>query len=238
MRSLLVGTVAAVVLLILGSAGLLASWLSGSTRPLHVLSRLGIRIILRVAGIRLVVTGRERLADDETYMFVGNHVSNLDPPVSYLATGRDVRTFTKIEVFRLPIFGRVIRRAGFPAVDRSDRRQALAALKDAAAALADGHDFLAFPEGTRSDTGDLGEFKKGPFVMAIQGSVPVAPFVLRGTRELLPKGSSRVGSGVVEIEFLQPVATAHLSLKDRDALGSEVRGVVAASLAASEAVLQ
>ena len=48
-------------------------------------------------------------------MFVGNHASNLDPPVSYVATDRDVRTFTKIEVFRLPIFGRVMRRAGFPA---------------------------------------------------------------------------------------------------------------------------
>jgi 1-acyl-sn-glycerol-3-phosphate acyltransferase len=216
---------------ILGPAGLFVSWLSDSARPLHVLARLAIRVILRLAGIRVTVTGHERLAADQTYMFVGNHVSNLDPPVSYVAIARDVRTFTKVEVFRLPIFGRVMRRAGFPAIDRSDRRKAVAALKEAAAALAAGHDFLAFPEGTRSETGELGEFKKGPFVMAIQGGVPVAPFILRGTRDVLPKGSQRLDAGTVEVEFLEPVPTAHLTVKDRDALRGEVRAMVAAALA-------
>jgi len=236
-RRFFVTSAALFALLVFGPAGLLVSWLSGSVRPLHVLSRLAIRVILRIAGIRVVVTGRERLAADETYMFVCNHVSNLDPPVAYVATGRDVRTFTKIEVFRLPIFGRVIRRAGFPAVDRSDRRKAIAALNEASAALAEGHDFLAFPEGTRSETGALGEFKKGPFVMALQGGVPVAPFVLRGTRELLPKGSQRLGAGVVEVEFLDPVPTAHLTVADREALRAQVREAVAAALADSEPVL-
>lgn len=224
-------------LLVFGPLGLLASWLSDSARPLHLLARQSIRGILRLAGIRVVVSGHERLAADETYMFVGNHVSNLDPPVAYLATGRDVRTFTKIEVFRVPIFGRVIRRAEFPAVDRRDRRRAIAALNEASAALAEGHDFLAFPEGTRSETGALGEFKKGPFVMAIQGGVPIAPFILRGTRDLLPKGSRRLSGGVVEVEFLEPVPTAHLSVKDRDVLRGEVRALMAAALTASEAVL-
>jgi len=237
MRNLLVGVLAVLALLTFGPAGLLASWLSGSVRPLHVLSRLAIRSILRVAGVRVVVTGRERLVADETYMFVGNHVSNLDPPVSYVATDRDVRTFTKIEVFRLPIFGSVIRRAGFPAIDRGDRRKAISALNDAASALAEGHDFLAFPEGTRSPTGDLGEFKKGPFVMAILGGVAVAPFVLRGTRDLLPKGGGRLGAGVVEVEFLEPVPTAHLSVDERDGLRGEVRAAMAAALAAAEPVL-
>ena len=220
-----------------GPAGLFVSWVTGSARPLHVLSRLTIRVILRLAGIRVVVSGRERLDPDQTYMFVSNHVSNLDPPVAYVATDRDVRTFTKIEVFRLPIFGRVMRRAEFPAVDRGDRRKAIAALKAAASALAEGHDFLAFPEGTRSETGALGEFKKGPFVMAIQGGVPVAPFVLHGTRDLLPKGSRRLAAGVVEVEFLEPVPTAHLSIKDRDVLLAEVRAMVAASLADADPVL-
>jgi 1-acyl-sn-glycerol-3-phosphate acyltransferase len=230
MRNLLVGTAAVLALLTFGPAGLLASWLSGSVRPLHKLSRLAIRVILRLGGVRLVVTGSERLAADETYMFVGNHVSNLDPPVSYVAIARDVRTFTKVEVFRLPIFGRVIRRAGFPAIDRSDRRKAIAALSAASAALAEGHDFLAFPEGTRSETGALGEFKKGPFVMAIQASVPVAPFVLCGTRDRLPKGSQRLSAGVVEVEFLEPVPTAHLSFEHRDELREEVRTAIAAAL--------
>lgn len=236
-RRFVVGFAGAVALVAFGPAGLFVSWVTGSVRPLHVLSRLTIQAVLRIAGIRVVVHGHERLDPDQTYMFVGNHVSNLDPPVSYVAVHRDVRTFTKIEVFRLPIFGRVIRRAGFPAVDRGDRRKAIAALNEAASALAEGHDFLAFPEGTRSETGALGEFKKGPFVMAIQGGVPVAPFVLRGTRELLPKGSRRLGAGVVEVEFLEPVPTAHLSVKDRNSLMADVREMVATALADNDPVL-
>ena len=73
--------------------------------------------------------------------------------------------------------------------------------------------------------------------MAIQGGVPIAPFVLRGTRELLPKGSQRLGAGVVEVEFLEPVPTAHLALKDRDALRGKIRAAVAAALADTEPVL-
>lgn len=229
-RSLAVGLATGILILLLGPLGIVAAWISGSARPLYVLSTLGIRCILLVAGIRLVVRGHELLDPDETYVFVANHVSNLDPPVAYLATRREIRTLAKAEVFNIPIFGRVLKMAGFPAVHRKDRASAVAALTEAAAVLAAGHDFMAFPEGTRSKTGRLGEFKKGPFVMAIQAQKPVAPMVLRGTREVWPRGTMRLSTGTVEIDFLEPVQVGGLIMDDRDTLRLDVRARIAAHL--------
>jgi 1-acyl-sn-glycerol-3-phosphate acyltransferase len=236
-RSLLVGVTAAVAIVVLGPIGLVAAWLSGSSRPLFVLASAGIRTILWVGGVRLVVRGRERLDPDIAYVFLANHVSNLDPPVAYLATGRDVRTLAKAEVFNIPVFGKVLKTAGFPAVHRGDRMKAIAALSAAAEVLADGHDFMAFPEGTRSATGELGAFKKGPFIMAIQAGAPIAPMILRGTREAWPRGSRLLRAGIVEIEFLEPIPTAALAVEDRDALRHRVRAAMAEALAASVPVL-
>jgi 1-acyl-sn-glycerol-3-phosphate acyltransferase len=236
-RNVLVGITAAVTIVALGPVGLLTAWASGSSRPLFVLSSAGIRAILWVGGVRLVVSGRDRLDADTAYVFLANHVSNLDPPVAYLATDRDVRTLAKAEVFRIPVFGKVLKMAGFPAVHRGDRTKAIAALSAAAEVLADGHDFMAFPEGTRSPSGELGEFKKGPFIMALQAGAPIAPMVLRGTGEVWPKGTMRLQAGTVEIEFLDPVPTVELTVDDRDSLRHSVRAAMAEALATGAPVL-
>lgn len=178
-----------------------------------------------------MVRGHETLDPEQTYVFVANHVSNLDPPAAYLATDREIRTLAKAEVFNIPIFGRVLKMAGFPAVHRGDRNRAVETLTEAAAVLAAGHDFMAFPEGTRSRTGELGKFKKGPFIMAIQAQVPVAPMVLRGTREVWPRGSMRVSAGTVEIDFLEPLSTHGMTMDDRDELRGTVRDRMAEALA-------
>lgn len=233
LRSALVLVAAAAVVVILGPVGLLLAWLTRSARPLFALAEPAVRMLLALAGVRLEIVGRERLAPDTAYVFVANHVSNLDPPIAYIAIGRDVRALAKAELFRIPVFGSVLRRAGFPAVDRSDRSRAIAALQTAAAELTAGHDFLAFPEGTRSPTGALGAFKKGPFVMAIEGQAPVAPLLIRGTRELLPRGSLLARPGRVRVEFLEPVPTRGLQVGDRDDLRTRTHEAMAARLGAN-----
>ena len=236
-RSVVIGLTTAVAITLLGPPGLLIAWVSGSPRLLYKLARLGIWTIFAVGGIRLVVSGKKHLDPDVAYVFLANHVSNIDPPVAYMATGRDVRTLAKAEVFKIPVFGTVMRMAGFPAAHRGDRKKAISTLTAAAEVLGDGHDFMVFPEGTRSVTGKLGAFKKGSFVMAIQAGAPIVPVVLRGTREIWPRGSMRLCAGTVEIEFLEPVPTADLEMEDRDALRREVRDTMAAVLAANEPVL-
>ncbi len=107
----------------------------------------------------------------------------------------------------------------------------------AADALADGHDFLAFPEGTRSSGGSLGGFKKGPFIMALSAQAPVAPVLVHGTRDLLPPGSLLLRRGTVRVQFLDPVATTGLRMDDRDALRDRVHSLMSSALAAEAEVL-
>lgn len=208
--------------LVLGPPTLLVSWLSGSPAPLFAVGGLGVRLGLCLAGIRVEVVGRERLDPRATYVFMPNHRSNVDPPVIYRALGRRVRMLAKAELFRLPILGAALRLAGFVPVVRQDRERAIEAVEEAVEWIRRGRDFVVFPEGTRSPDGSLLPLKKGPFVMAIKAAVPVVPVVIEGTAELMPKGDWRIRPGRVEVEILEPVATAGLTVEDKESLRSRV----------------
>ena len=215
-------------------AGLVAyglALLTGSAAPLYAAGRLGVKVALFLAGTRIEVQGSEHLRDHRNTMIVANHVSHLDAPVLLQALGIDYRAVAKKEVFQFPVLGSVLRRAGFIDVDRADRAQATRAIARAVAALQGGACFLIFPEGTRSRTGELGPFKKGGFVVAMDAASRIVPVVLRGTRELMPRGGFRIRPGTVTVRVLDPIPASSYSYDDRDALIGEVRQRMAAALA-------
>jgi 1-acyl-sn-glycerol-3-phosphate acyltransferase len=204
--------------------------LSRSPRVLYALGRFGVRVALTLAGTRIVVEGRDRIADPRNTIVMPNHVSHLDAPVLLHALGIDFKAVAKKEVFQFPVFSSCLRFAGFIAVDRADRAQATRALGQATESLKAGACFVLFPEGTRSRTGDLGEFKKGGFMLAIEAASRIVPVALSGTRELMPKGGFRILPGTVSVRVLDPVDAGRYSYADRDLLVQEVKGRIAAAL--------
>ena len=216
------------------AAGLLSygvALLTGSSAFMYTCGRFGIRVALVLAGTRIEVLGKEGLADSRNTVIVANHISHLDAPVLLQALGVDFKAVAKKEVFKLPVLGAVLRLAGFIEVDRGDRAQATRAIARAVEALKGGDCFLIFPEGTRSRTGDLGPFKKGGFVVAMDAGSRIVPVALQGTRELMPRGGFRIRPGTVRVRVLDPVMAGSYSYDDRNALASEVRGRIAAALA-------
>jgi 1-acyl-sn-glycerol-3-phosphate acyltransferase len=211
--------------------GYLLSRLTGRVSILYHLGRLGVRGALFLAGTRMVVEGRERVADPRNTVVISNHVSHLDAPVLLQGLGIDYKAVAKKELFRIPFFSAVLRAAGFVEVDRSDREQARRAIDRAAESLRSGDCFLMFPEGTRSRTGELGEFKKGAFVAALEAGSRIVPVALTGTRELMPKGRLAIRRGTVRVRVLDPVDAGRYSYADRDRLIADVRGRIAAALA-------
>lgn len=226
LRSALVGLVLVTITAIGGPPLLLVAWVTGSARPLFWAGATSVRLALALAGIRLRVTGRERLDPGTTYLFMPNHQSNLDPPVVLLAIGRDVRMMAKAPLFRLPLLGRALRLARFVPVVREVREQAIAAVREAAARLGEGYDFVVFPEGTRSRDGHLLPFKKGPFYMAVEAGVPVVPVAVHGTAALLPRGSRRILPGEVRVDFLEPVVARGGGTAAREDLRRRVRAAL------------
>ena len=206
----------------------------GSPALLYTLGRFGVRVGLRLAGTKVVLEGREKLGDPANTVVMANHVSFLDAPLLFEAFGIDFKAVVKKEIFRFPFFGACLRFAGFIEVDRADRAQSTAAIGRAAESLRKGACFLIFPEGTRTQSGELGEFRKGAFVVAIDAGSRIVPVALSGLRERLPRGGFRISPGVVHVKVLDPFDAGSYSYDERDRLIAEVRGRIAGALAGED----
>ena len=205
---------------------LLLSRLTGSARPLYLLSDWGLRGAFRLAGIRITTENLERLGDGRNMVIVSNHASHLDAPALFLALGVPFVALTKREVFDIPFFSAVILRAGFIPIQRGDRTEAVGAVARMVAALRKGACVLVFPEGTRSPTGELGPFKKGGFLAAVEARSRVVPIAVHGTRDLMPRHGYALRPGHVRVSILDPVDTGRYSPSDRDRVIAQVRSQI------------
>lgn len=215
------------------TAGLVAiphAVLTRSPALIYRLGRFGIRLSLAIAGIQVVVRGRENLPPDPHFIYMMNHVSNLDGPVLFLHLPGEVKALGKKEVFKLPVLSTAMKLAGFIPLDRANRQTAIEGMRLAAASARRGASFLVAPEGTRSRDGRLLPFKKGGFLMAIDSGVPILPISVRGAFERMPSGSFAIQPGTIELVFHKPVPTSGLAPEDRDRLMAEVRSRIESGL--------
>jgi 1-acyl-sn-glycerol-3-phosphate acyltransferase len=185
---------------------------------------LAARAGVRVAGLRVTVIGREQLDPAQTYLFMANHVSNIDPPLLVPLLGRRISALGKKELFALPLFGTALRIAQFVPVDRSHRESAIESVREAASVLKGGLSMLVYPEGTRSHDGKLLPFKKGAFYLAQTAGVPIVPITMVGVHEAWPKGKFEINPGPVKIVFHQPIDTS--SYSSREELMAAVRAAI------------
>jgi 1-acyl-sn-glycerol-3-phosphate acyltransferase len=208
--------------------GFPALYLTGRIDLLWKLSLWAARNGYQLAGIRVHVVGREKLEDGRAYLFLSNHASNLDPPVITNQLGRRISIIAKKELFGIPLFRRAMRAGGFVALDRGDRHSAVQSVREAVRVLQSGLGMMIFPEGTRSPDGRLLPFKKGPFHLAMDAGVPVAPITISGTHEAWPKRSKRLRAGEVVVTFHQPLDPHRF--RNREELMEAVRLAIESAL--------
>lgn len=229
----LLRTLSAVLFLVIfiPAAALVAfpwTFLRGNADFLYSLGMMGARTAVRLAGIRIHVEGRERLDPARSYIFMANHVSNIDPPVLIPQLPRRTSVLVKKELFRIPVLGAAMKLASLVPVDRSNRDAAVASMHEAAVVVESGINMTIFPEGTRSPDGRMLPFKKGPFYLALESGAPVVPVTILGTREIMPKGSRLIHSAATRLVFHPPISVQ--DFPDRDALMEAVRESIARAL--------
>lgn len=177
------------------------------------------RNILRAADVRVQVKGLENVPKSGHFILISNHQSHFDSLVIVSYIEKHIRFVAKAELFKIPFFGSALKAAGNIKVDRSGSEKDRETLQQAIHALQTRVSIAFFPEGTRSEDGVLGPFKKGAAVLAIQAQVPILPVAVAGTVEILPKGSIRIRAGrKVALCIGAPISTTGKTLDDRDTL--------------------
>jgi 1-acyl-sn-glycerol-3-phosphate acyltransferase len=201
-------------------------WIRKSEVKVQVFPRYWGRIMCWLAGVRVRVEGIENIDAMQSYIFVGNHCSQYDICSFQGYFPHDFRWLAKKELFRIPLFGQAMHRAGYISVDRSHGRQALKSLDEAAKRIAAGSSVLIFPEGTRSADGTLQEFKTGAILLAAKAGVPVVPVGFNGSYNVLPKGKLLPRSGEVVIRVGMPISMHHAKASDKQKLAQELHAAV------------
>ena len=187
-------------------------------RGYHFCARVWAKIILWTAGVKVKVFGLENIDPNNDYVFVSNHCSNFDIPVVITSIPNQIRLVAKKELSKIPFMGWSLRMGDYILIDRANRNDSMKSLEDGVSKLQNGRSVLMFAEGTRSVTGEIREFKKGPFLLAIKAQVPVVPVTINYTQNIMVKNTLIVKSGTVEIHIEKPISTKGLNEDDRHRL--------------------
>lgn len=217
-------------ILVAGVPGLLLAWLTRRNAHLFWLGMQGVRLGFLLTGIRYVAEGTEHIHTDRPAIYAINHTSNLEPPVVYLILRSLFPRFQflyKAVLRKTPVLGAIFDVGGFVPIDRNDRRQSERAIAQAVRQIGQGNNFIVFPEGTRSRSGDLLPFKKGAFIMAIQAQAPIIPVATVGAQDAMHRGSPFIYPTTIQVKLGAPVETAGTTVEDRDRVIDDVHTAMA-----------
>ena len=163
-------------------------------------------LVLVTTGVRVEVSGLERLVPGATYVFVSNHQSMYDIPAIFCWLPYQLRVTAKQSLGWVPLVGWHLRRTGHVLVNRGhpDRKNILRQWRR----LVEQHvSLVIFPEGTRSADGRVAPFKAGSFALAIEAGLPVVPMSVVGSRFVMRKGELTARPGFVYLAIHEPIDT-------------------------------
>jgi 1-acyl-sn-glycerol-3-phosphate acyltransferase len=174
-------------------------------RAFHWLARGWAKTTLAIGGVKVRVSGLEKIDLSRSYVYVSNHASMFDIPAILAAIPDQIRIVYKKELHWVPIFGWGLKYGSYIAIDRTRGSDAMKSLERAAAMIRTGASALLYAEGTRTLDGKLQPFKRGAFNLAVKAGVPVVPLTVNGSFTLMPKRSFVVHPGTMELILESPI---------------------------------
>ena len=176
------------------------------------------------------VRGRRHIDKKQSYVIISNHLSHYDIFVLYGWLGIDFKWVMKKELRNLPALGAACEKIGHIYIDRSNRETAIASLAAAKKKIVNGTSILFFPEGTRSASGEMGQFKKGAFFMALDLGIPILPVTVLHTDKILPSRTMDLFPGRATMVIHEPIDVSGYGTETLGELMSAVREVIRGGL--------
>jgi 1-acyl-sn-glycerol-3-phosphate acyltransferase len=209
-----------------GTISLLASLTEKDGRRQHRIARTWARWSLAIAGSPIQVSGLDVLHHHPVAVYASNHLSYMDTPAIFAALPFQFRILARSDLWKLPFIGWHLNRSGQIPVAVDNPRASIASLTNGVRALKAGMPLFVFPEGGRSQDGQLGPFMSGPAYMAIRAGVPLIPMALVGTFELLPIHTRHFSPRPLELRIGAPIPTTGLTARQSEPLTAQLREAI------------
>ncbi|MBK5242453.1 1-acyl-sn-glycerol-3-phosphate acyltransferase [Clostridium sp.] len=181
--------------------------------------------VLKIAGLNLTVVGKENIPD-EPCVFVGNHQSNFDIPAILVNINRLTGVIAKKDMEKIPIMSYWMRKIHCVFMDRENPREAIKSISEGIENLKDGYSMLIFPEGTRSRSNNMGEFKKGSMRLPIKARVPIVPITLYDTHKAMEGNNGKIKKANAKIIIGKPIYTDDMSKEEKANIGETVKSII------------
>jgi len=213
------------------TVSILASLLSGTGRIQHFCMRRWSKDNLWLSRARVEIEGLENIDHSRPQLFAANH-SGLHDILSLSAhLPIQFRWVAKKSLFNVPFMGWHMSRSGYIPIDRENPREAAKSIAEAAEIIRGGVKAIAFPEGTRSRTGELGQFRSGAFALALRTGVPLVPISLEGSYRVIMPKTLQVNPGtVIRIKIDKPIDLSAYGKTDRHKLMEDIFEIMSRNL--------
>lgn len=183
-------------------------------------------ILLKISFVTVKVTGREKIEKGVSYIIISNHQSHYDILALVTHLGIQFRWIIKKELRKVPLFGYALHASKNVFIDRRDKESSIAGIREGMEQLPDDVSIIFFAEGTRSEDGTIGAFKKGGFITALEGNRPILPVTVIGSRKIMPKGSLTFSPGEIHIVISDPIPTTEYSQETIESLMERTRTAI------------
>ncbi|MBW9156752.1 1-acyl-sn-glycerol-3-phosphate acyltransferase [Clostridium sp. FP2] len=181
--------------------------------------------VIRIAGLNLTVIGKENIPK-EPCVFVGNHQSNLDIPVILANMNSLTGAVAKKEMEKIPVMSYWMRQIHSVFMDRENPREALKSISEGVENLKNGYSMIIFPEGTRSRSNNIGEFKKGSMRLAIKAGVPIVPITFYDTHKAMEGNNGKVKKANAKLIFDKPIYMDKMSKEEKAEISEVVKNII------------
>ena len=185
--------------------------------------------VLKIGGLNLTVIGKENIPC-EPCLFVGNHQSNFDIPVILSNMNRLTGAIAKKEMEKIPVMSYWMRQIHSVFMDRENPREALKSISEGVENLKNGYSMIIFPEGTRSRSNNMGEFKKGSMRLAIKAGVPIVPITFYDTHKAMEGNNGKVKKANAKLIIDKPIYMDKMSKEEKAGISEMVQNIIQANL--------